>query len=655
MLKKILKAALAVAFVFAGVYYLGALAVELLIKKNIAFIVPMDNIFFDEGHEWFRILNIFAFILSLLAVYSAFSSKEGRGTENDKRIKDKKDKEKYSYLAGKREIKRGLVPLEFAGKKEKTCFAENTLQERWDLFFDPFRKTYNKIITKFYHEERYKLRRVKHWKIGGKDVIHRSGLPVLATKKKIWVDAGDTHSLVIGTTSSGKTWSVVLPMIELARLSGECVVINDPKGELYGYTAEKFKNDGYEVICLNFVDPEKSDCWNPLEMAIQAWTEADKEYEERMRKWKKEYEKADTKEKTNLLKRRPYPDHSIAMEMLDDIAGILCESSSKDNKQWDDFAKDMIKGFAALILEEGEMDLVNFKSIQLCQTIGDEATGKETTILKDYLSQFRDKDAASAMALSAYTDAKGNTKGSMLSVFKQKLSVMTKNELIMRMTSRTSFDMKQLGQKKMAIYLIVHDEKTTYYQLVTIFIKQLYEVVIKSARGEANLRLPVPVNLILDEFGACPALKDLSNMLVAGRSRGVRFTMFIQELEQLVQNYGKPTAETIKGQVMNLVYILSGSLETVKEVSNMCGTEHYWSRAEKRYKDIPVLSVDRLSRLGLGEAVVKRQRWNPYLTVYPPYDSYPFYTGLDMASMKVIEKPPVKYFDIKERFKKRKG
>lgn len=647
---KILKLILGTIFIYLSIYWLGGLAVEILIHKNITLAFPLSNIFFDGERKWFVYLTILATFFELDLLYNIFFSKSKDKDKSEKKNKDKTLKNRYSYLATTKEMKRGLLCVEFEGKGLDTHFATNTWRDKRNRMLNPFHKFHNFIIKPFacFAEEKYKLPTVKHWKIDGKDVIKRSGLPIITKKGKVWVDAGDTHNLIIGTTSSGKTWSLVLLMIELTRMAGESIVINDPKGELYKYTAEKFKHDGYEVRCINFVDPEKSDCWNPLQIAIDAWEKADEKYEIEMEEWREAYEKADIEEKKRLQKVRPVLNHAEAIEKLEDIAATLTEGTNDKDKQWNDFAKDMIKGFGALLLEEGDMELVNFKSIQLLQTLGDETIGKESTILKEYLKIFRKPDDSSAMALGAYTDAKGNTKGSMLSVFKQKLGVLTANEMIMRMTSTNNFDLKDLGNKKMAIYLIVHDEKSTYYQLVTIFIKQLYEVLIKTARDEENLRLSVPVNLVLDEFGACPALKDIDKILAAARSRGVRLTMIVQDFEQLVNNYGKSIAELIQGNVMNLVYILSGSLETVEKISRLCGKERVWVKSEKRYEEKPVLSTERLQRFGLGEAVFKRQRWNPYLTRLLPYDKYPFYTGMGKENNDIVLKPEAKYFDIKQ-------
>lgn len=64
-------------------------------------------------------------------------------------------------------------------------------------------------------------------------------LPYLKARKveDIYYIADNLHSLTLGATRSGKTRSVVLETIENCALAGESMIMSDPKGELYEYTA----------------------------------------------------------------------------------------------------------------------------------------------------------------------------------------------------------------------------------------------------------------------------------------------------------------------------------------------------------------------------------------------------------------------------------
>ena len=59
--------------------------------------------------------------------------------------------------------------------------------------------------------------------------------------------------------------------------------------------------------------------------------------------------------------------------------------------------------------------------------------------------------------------------------------------------------MESIGEKKTAIFLIIHDEKTTYHSLLTIFLKQCYEVLIDVAqKGGGNLETNTVKRLVYE-------------------------------------------------------------------------------------------------------------------------------------------------------------
>ena len=89
-------------------------------------------------------------------------------------------------------------------------------------------------------------------------------------REKIHYIGDDTHTLTIGATRSGKTRTLVLQSVCLMALAGESLVISDPKAELYQYTAPFLKKLGYDVICIDFKNPEKSSRYNLLQPIIDA-------------------------------------------------------------------------------------------------------------------------------------------------------------------------------------------------------------------------------------------------------------------------------------------------------------------------------------------------------------------------------------------------
>lgn len=74
----------------------------------------------------------------------------------------------------------------------------------------------------------------------------------------------NNNVLVAGASGSGKTRNIVIPNILQAVGS---YVISDPKGNLYRKYGDYLRKKGYRVRKLNFVHPEESIGYNPLEYA----------------------------------------------------------------------------------------------------------------------------------------------------------------------------------------------------------------------------------------------------------------------------------------------------------------------------------------------------------------------------------------------------
>ena len=82
------------------------------------------------------------------------------------------------------------------------------------------------------------------------------------------------HTMVVGTTSSGKTSRFVVPSLQLMSMTASkpSFVITDPKGELYDKCAHKFETEGYDVKVINLRDTFASVQWNPLSYPFDLYT-----------------------------------------------------------------------------------------------------------------------------------------------------------------------------------------------------------------------------------------------------------------------------------------------------------------------------------------------------------------------------------------------
>ena len=415
------------------------------------------------------------------------------------------------------------------------------------------------------------------------ETLDAAGIPLINNGKEMFVDNGEYHNLVIGSTGSGKTQTIVKPMVNLLAKKGESMIITDPKGEIYKYSANYLKSKGYKIIVLNFREPLKGNSWNPLTLPFK-------------------YYRSGNQDK--------------AIELLDDVAlNILYDPSNKSESDfWEKSSADYFSGLALGLFKDAKEEEVNLNSINAMSTVGEERYATSNYI-KEYFTM-KGETSNEYIFASSVINAPTDTKGGQLSTFRQKIRKFSTGEALSEMLSYSDFDMRTIGDGKTAIFMIIHDEKKTYHSLMTIFIKQCYETLIDAAQENGG-KLPVRTNFILDEFANMPPLKDVDAMVSAARSRDIRFTFIIQNFAQLNDVYGDNVAEIIKGNCGNIVYLISTEMKALEEISKMCGEVKVTDDKDKNATR-PLISITDLQKMKLFEAIIIRLRMSPFRTKLEP-------------------------------------
>ena len=471
---------------------------------------------------------------------------------------------------------------------------------------------YSKLMSESDMKKDYGVKKV-HLK---DDSYDAGGIPIINNGKDAWVDdSGQPHALIMGASGSGKTQAFMFPLIRILGRHGESMIVTDPKGELYEKCGELLKEKGYKIILLNFRDPKEGAAWNPFSYPYRVYKEgnADK-----------------------------------ANELLQDLANnILIDPNNKAEPFWEQTASNFFTGLSLGLFDDATEEEININSINMMAEVGEDRIGASNYI-KEY---FKSKGELSPAYIAAASciNAPNETRGGIMSTFRTKTRIFSSQEALSEMLSYSDFDIRDIGKEKTAVFLKVHDEKTTYHALATIFVKQAYEALIATAQTFPNLKLPYRTNFILDEFANMPALKDVESMITASRSRNIRFSFVIQNFSQLNKVYGKDVAETIKGNCGNFVYLMSTELAALEEISKLLGDQKP-PKAEKDKPAPPVrplFTVSDLQSLKEGEVIINRFRSMPFKTKLV-YD-YKIDWGKKYPIMEYTTRPhhDVKTFDVK--------
>lgn len=396
--------------------------------------------------------------------------------------------------------------------------------------------------------------------------IKESGVPMWFSKdyKYVWFDKETPHYTYLGSTGSGKSVTAVIPMCSFIATAKKkrSVFITDPKGEIFNTTSKMFKDNGYNVLTLDFRHPEMSNHFNILEPII-------KEYEKYI-----DYEKKSIVCKKDRVKYNNLSMTSLAEtnRLITSLATmIMQEKTQQKDPFWNNSARNLLEGLIGFFLEEYKKN--NIKRNQITMTSirkfqNSSMQEKNFNKFKAYIDK-KDYGSKSKDSLTSILNASDNTYKSITAVFGEKMSLFD-DVNVANVTSDSDFDFDLLGKEATALFIIVPDEDKVYFTLVTIIVGLLYKELVKLANSKENKKLPVQIDWLLDEFANCPPLADIEALVSVARSRGMRFHFFIQSFSQLDNVYGKEVAQIILDNC-GLIYLKTNTQDTAEQISKRLG------------------------------------------------------------------------------------
>ena len=398
--------------------------------------------------------------------------------------------------------------------------------------------------------------------------IKKVGIPIYYSKdfKKVWFDNDTPHYVYLGSSGSGKSVTAVIPTVTFLANAKEkrSIFITDPKGEIYHHTSKMLKEKGYNILTIDFREPQLSNHINILEPIIC-------EYEKYI-----EYEdlsnKTEQQEENLNYKNISLSHYAEANRLISSIATmVMQEEIPGKDPFWNNSAKNLLEGLIGFFLEEykdGKItrDQITMTSIRKFQNSTMEE--KNSRFFKSYIERkkYGSKSKDSLMPILSTSD---NTYRSITGVFSEKMAIFDDIN-VANITSKSDFKLDILGREPTALFVIVPDEDKVYYTLVTLIVGLLYRELVKLANKEKTKKLPIQMDWLLDEFANCPPLSDIESIVSVSRSRGMRFHFFIQSFAQLDNVYGKEVAQIILDN-SGIQYLKTNTMSTAEEISKRLG------------------------------------------------------------------------------------
>lgn len=204
-------------------------------------------------------------------------------------------------------------------------------------------------------------------------------------------------------------------------------------------------------------------------------------------------------------------------------------------------------------------------------------------------------------------------------------------------TSDDELELDTLGDRKIALFLIMSDTDTTFNFLISMIYTQLFNLLCDKAGDVYGGRLPVHVRCLIDECANIGQIPNLDKLMATIRSREISACLVYQTKSQIKAVY-KDNAETIIGNCDSQIFLGGTEKSTLKDLSESLGKEtiDMFNTGESRgqsssystnYQKLghELMSVDELAVMDGDKCIVQVRGVRPFfsnkydLTQHPKY------------------------------------
>ena len=309
--------------------------------------------------------------------------------------------------------------------------------------------------------------------------------------------------IIEGQIASGKTSNIGIPLIKNIIKHNESVLIVDSKEEYLTKYYNSFKDRGYNTIVINLRNMSNSDGYNFFSYPYKLFKE-NREHE--------------------------------SIEFIERIYKQLLDAPAQGTDPfWNNSAINFLEGLTITLFEDGTPNQVNIHSIvNMIDIINKDTlkmnTPKENEITK-YFKKKNPQDLSYVLTVPTLM-ATPETRSGIITTAYQGISRIATDTKLKRFISKTTFNYNDILSKPTAIFIVTQDEYTSLNFIASIFINQLYYMLISNNQTRK-------FNLILDNFDTLKNIENLKEILSSGISRKVKTTIITRSIKELEKKYGK--------------------------------------------------------------------------------------------------------------------
>ena len=398
--------------------------------------------------------------------------------------------------------------------------------------------------------------------------------------------------LVVGGSGSGKTRFILKPNLLqcCSKKYPVSFVVTDPKGSIVNESAHALVENGYEIRIFNTINFHKSMHYNPF-----AYIHDEK-------------------------------------DILKLVTTLMANTKGEGNGGdpfWEKSEKLLYTALIGYIHYEAPMEEQNFTTLlEMLNSMevreDDETFKNPVDLLFDELEQ-KEPDHFAVRQYKKYKLAAGKTAKSILVSCGARLAPFDIKEL-REITAYDELELDTLGDRKVALFLIMSDTDSTFNFLISMIYTQMFNLLCEKADDVYGGRLPVHVRCLIDEMANIGQIPNLEKLMATIRSREISAVLVLQAKSQLKSIY-KDNADTIIGNCDSQIFLGGSEKTTLKDLNESLGKEtiDMYNTGESRgtsqsynmnYQKLghDLMSVDQLAVLDGSKCIVQVRGVRPFLS-----------------------------------------
>ncbi len=412
----------------------------------------------------------------------------------------------------------------------------------------------------------------------------------LTGRKSLSISDSTKNVLVIGSTGNYKSSGVLIP--SLLRMRGSSsLFVTDFSGELLQKTSGAFLEEGYDVLSLNYGNPESSEGYNPM------------------------------------LRMKNVSDIQKMSKMV--IVNAL-GTGGKD-PFWNLSAESLISLMATYLLKHADNEYRTLNNVYLLiSTLAFAPEKIDRSIVKT-------NDEALLTEYKAFLSYGDKTLSSIIATCRSALSIFATDPQVALTTSHDTLNFHEFRKRKKILYINTNTSSMRYYSLVTsLLLEQVFAHVMSSLPTKGDL----PLFFLIDEASSL-YFNNLQITVSNIRKYNAGILQVYQSAAQLVDLYGQSVAKAITENSFARVYMPGQPISVAQELEATLGRFEYKDDKGTRHVR-PLMTADEIqhssdSLILCGNKPAIKTKIVPYfkqgnllemtnLSPYQPTNKLPFIT-----------------------------